>query len=409
MFGSDLGPEYRKLWTASAISNLGDGITFAAAPLLAAALTRDPTLVAGLTFVNRLPWILFPLIAGAVVDRLDRRRVMVAMNGFRSVIVGALGLGLLAGWASLPLLYGVFFLLGTAQTFFDIASQALRPAVVPREALDKANGRIYAVKLVGNYFAGPPLGGLLFAAAAAAPFLVDAGSFAAAAALVVTVRGQFRTKRPPEGGRRTLAGEVREGVLWLWRRRPLRNLAGVVGLLNLAAAAPLAILVLFARETLELGPAGYGLLLSCGAVGGFAGGLVVDRLVGWIGAGRALFGGILLSAAALAAIAASRNPILVGAMLALAGLCVVVWNVITVTLRQAAVPSRIFGRVNSVYRLLAQGGIAVGALLGGLLADAFTLTTTFWSAAGMLSILAFAALPVMSNPTITAARKGERL
>src|SRR5918997_6320123 len=129
MSPSGLGPEYRKLWTASTVSNLGDGITWVAAPLLAATLTRDPVLVAGLAFAHRLPWLLFTLVSGALVDRLDRRRIMWTADAVRTVMIGLLGLAVYAGLANLPLLYAVFFVLGTAETLFDNASQAILPAV----------------------------------------------------------------------------------------------------------------------------------------------------------------------------------------------------------------------------------------------------------------------------------------
>lgn len=161
MSPSKLGPEYWKLWTASTISNLGDGVALVAAPLLAASLTRDPVLVAGLTFAHRLPWLLFTLPSGAVVDRLDRRRVMWTVDAFRASAIGLLGLAVLGGWASLPLMYAVFFSLGTAETLFDNAATSILPAVVPREGLEKANGRLFGAQIVCDDFAGKPLGGFL--------------------------------------------------------------------------------------------------------------------------------------------------------------------------------------------------------------------------------------------------------
>ena len=173
-------------------------MTLVAAPLLAATLTRDPLQIAGLAFAGRLPWLLFALPGGVLVDRLDRRRLMAAVDLFRSAAVGSLGLVVLLDFASLPLLYGIFFLVGTAETLFDTGSVAVVPAVVAKEDLQKANGRLYADQILANNMAGPPLGGLLFASAAALPFLLDAGTFSAAAALVLTLRGRFRAW-PAEG------------------------------------------------------------------------------------------------------------------------------------------------------------------------------------------------------------------
>ena len=171
-----LGPDFAKLWTANAVSNLGDGVTLVAGPLLAASLTRDPRLVAGLAVAQRLPWLLFSLVSGALVDRLDRRLLMVRVDAARCVAVGLLGVAVLADAASLPLLYVVFFALGTAETLFDNAAVSILPAVVPRAQLARANGRLLGAQMVANELVAPPLGGLLFAAAAAVPFLLDAGT-----------------------------------------------------------------------------------------------------------------------------------------------------------------------------------------------------------------------------------------
>ena len=214
-----LGPEYRKLWTASTVSNLGDGVTLVAGPLLAASLTRDPLLVAGLAFAQRLPWLFFSLISGALVDRLDRRMLMVAVDAFRTVLLGFLGLAVLSDFVSIPLLYVVFFLMGTVETLFDTASVSILPAVVPRESLEKANGRLFGAQIVSNEFAAPPLGGFLFAVAASVPFFLDAGSFAAAAVLMLFMRGKFRVERPEGTLPTTLRAEISEGLRWLWGNR----------------------------------------------------------------------------------------------------------------------------------------------------------------------------------------------
>ncbi|MDP9373173.1 MAG: MFS transporter, partial [Chloroflexota bacterium] len=170
-----LGPEFRKLWAASAVSNLGDGVALVAAPLLAAALTRDPALVAGLAVAQQLPWLLFALLSGALADRLDRRRAMAAVGAGRAALIGALGIAVLLDHANLPLLYAVFFLLGVGETLFDTTAATVLPAVVPREQLPRANARLSGIATVTNHFIGKPLGGLLFAAAAALPFLLGAG------------------------------------------------------------------------------------------------------------------------------------------------------------------------------------------------------------------------------------------
>jgi hypothetical protein len=173
--------------------------------------------------------LLFSLLSGALVDRFDRRRLMAAVDLFRTVVVGVLGVAVVSGWASLPLTYVAFFLLGTAETRFANASIAIMPAVVPKERLERANGRLFAAELSANQFAGPPVGGALFAVAAALPFLVDAGTFAASAALLLALRGRFRVA-PAEGpAGTTIAAEIAEGLAWLLRHRLLLVLAIMLG------------------------------------------------------------------------------------------------------------------------------------------------------------------------------------
>jgi MFS family permease len=401
-----IGAQYWKLWSASTISNLGDGVTLVAGPLLAATVTRDPVLVAGVTFAQRVPWLLFPLISGALVDRLDRRRVMGYVDAARTVLIGVLGVAVLLGWASLPLMYAIFFLMGTLETLFDNASQAIIPAVVPRDRLERANSRLYAAEIVSNQLAGPPLGGFLFGVAVAVPFLLDAGTFAAAAALILALRGKFRPERPEGVPPTTLVAEIGEGLRWLWNHRLIRTLAIMLGVFNMTFAATDAIFVLFAQDVLGLDSFGYGVLVTSGAVGGLVGSLMADRIIARLGSGRTLQMSVLVSALVLTVVALSKSAFVVWAMFILVGVTVVVWNVITVSFRQAVVPHDIFGRVNSVYRLLGWGGISVGALLGGFLARSFGLAAPFWFAAAVLALMFLLTLPLVNNRTVAEARAG---
>jgi MFS family permease len=272
-----LGPEYRKLWAATAISTLGDGMYLAGLPLLAAQLTRDPLAVSAVTFASWLPWLLVALLSGALVDRWDRRRVLWTVDLGRCALVGALAVVVLAGWASISLLATVGFLLGVGQTLFDSAVLAIIPTLVSRDRgrLERANGRLGAVMTAGQQLAGPPAGGVVFTVAAWLPFGADAVSFAASAALVVSLRGRFAVEQPDHAGSpRSLRAEIAEGLRFLLAHRVLRTLAGMVGAFALVFMAGVAILVLFAQQELGLGNVGFGLLLAAIAVGGLPGNLL---------------------------------------------------------------------------------------------------------------------------------------
>jgi MFS family permease len=389
-----LGSDFAKLWAASAISNVGDGVTLAAGPLLVASLTRDPALVAGAMFAQQLPWLLFSLISGAYVDRLDRRRLIVAVNVLRAFVIGGLALAVWGGIGTLPLVYGAFFLLGTGETLADNASNAMVPAVVPGEALSRANARLSAVQILGNQLLAPPFGAWLFVGAAALPFGFDAATFLTAAVLIAALRRRRRSgyasvARHAAG--RSLRADIVEGVHWLWRHRVLRMLALSLCLMNITLFGIMAILVLYARQRLGLGPLGYGLLLAATAVGGALGTATVSRLESRFGAATLLRAGLVVEAGTDLALGLTRSAWVAGVSMGVFGMHAMVWGVITVSLRQRVVPARLLGRVNSVYYLFGVGGSAVGALLGGVLARGLSITAPFWFAGALVALLAAAA------------------
>ena len=402
---ASLGGQYRKLWSAATISTLGDGIHLTALPLLAASLTRDPFQVSLVNLAGGLPWLLFGLVSGALVDRLDRRRVMWTVDAARFALVGALAAAVALGWASIPLLVAAGLLLGTGQTLFDTASQSLIPAVVSRDQamLERANSRLYATTTVGQSLAGPPVGGFLFTVAAWVPFGADAISFVASSALIAAIRGRYAATRA--GAPRTrLRAEIAEGLAWLAQHRLLRTMAIMVGAANLAGSAGLAILVLFAQERLGLGSVGYGVLLTGEAIGGLAGSVLASRISQRIGAGTTLMATIFAMAGAQLGIGVTSTPWVAGTMLAVIGAIVTIFNVVGVSLRQALVPDALMGRVVSTYRLVALGMIPLGSLLGGLLGRAFGLRAPFLVGGVLLVAIGLLALPLVNNRTVQAAR-----
>ncbi|MGH3443093.1 MAG: MFS transporter [Nitriliruptorales bacterium] len=405
-----LGSNYAKLWTASAISNLGDGIDGAALPLLAAYLTRDPLLFAGVAVAGRLPWLLFSLQAGAIADRVDRKRLMATVNVIRFGLMGALGLAVLGDWATIWLLYLVAFGLGVAETLFDNAAQALMPALVRKAQLERANGRLYGAEIVTNQFAGPPLGGLLFAVAMSLPILLDAGTFLVSGLLIFAISGSYvaRGATAPgataPGPRRRMRQEIGEGLRWLWNHRVLRALALMLGLANMMGMVVFSVFALFALDVVGVSEVGFGLLLTATAVGSFASSLVAGRVADRIGRGPALMWSVVGFSLPMIVQGAFPNVVVVAAMGVVFGFFVVLWNIITVSLRQSIIPDELLGRVNSVYRFFGWGSIPIGGLLGGLLAQAFGLRAPFF-VAGAVTLLALVVfLPVVNTRTIEEAR-----
>lgn len=402
-----LGANYYKLWVASAVSNFGDGVRLTALPLLAATLTRDPGLVAGVTFASSMPWLLFALTAGALVDRFDRRRTMWIMQVWRMILMVALSLAIIADLGTAPLLVTLYlasFLLGVGEVMFDNAAQAIMPSVVRKDQLQVANGRLYAVEEITNRFAGPPVGSFLFVAVAALPFVFDAVSFGLGALLIFAMAGSFAPPRDVSASPTKIRHDIAEGLRWLWGHRVLRTLAMMTGVSNLTHNATGSIFVLYALEILGLSEVGYGLIIAVSAAGGLLGGLLGPRLARAFGDGRSFYVIIVAAAIAEAAIGVTSSAIVVAVAMTTFGLGAMWWNVIAVALRQSVVPDRLLGRVNSVYRLLAWGTIPLGAAMGGLLGELFGLRAAFFFSAAALLVMAVAITPVISNRSLAEAR-----
>ncbi|WBB46757.1 MFS transporter [Verrucosispora sp. WMMA2044] len=383
-----LGADFAKLWTASAVSNVGDGITMAAGPLLIASITDSPALVAGAVFVQQLPWLLFALLSGAYVDRLDRRRLVVTVNLVRAAALTTLALTIATGTVTVAVCYAVLFLLGTGETLADTAMGALLPSVVAPDRLSSANARLYATFTIGNQFVAKPLGAWLFVIAAAAPFGLNALTFVLAAVLLVRLRP---APAPAATTHASVIRSIAEGVRWLWRHRLLRTLALSMGVGNVAFCAAFAVFVLYCRQRLGVSDVGYGFLLTAFAVGGLAGTALATRLVRTFGRTVVLRVGLVVEMLTHLILATTTALWVVVAVLVVFSAHGMVWGVTVASLRQRLAPSHLLGRVGSAYAVLDLGGAAVGSLLGGLIAGVWGITTPFWIAGVTMALVALAA------------------
>lgn len=394
---------FSRLVVSSGLSNLADGVFVVALPLVTLTVTRDPAAFAAVTFVYRLPWLLFALPAGALADRLDRRRTMVLVNVGRAVLLGGLGAAVALDVHGLALLYVVGFALGMGETLFDTSAQSIVPNVVGKDRLTRANGRLYAVELTTNQFVGPPLGGLLVAVGAWLALGASAAAYALGGAVLLLVTGSFRTQRtgPPT----RLRTDIAEGVRYLMAHRVLRTLALCTGLSNLASTALFAVLPLYAVSPGPMGlsePA-FGLLLVASAIGSLAATVVSERIIGALGRARTLLWSMVIPIwlPLAPAITPTVAPFAIG--LALAGFWWMTWNVITVSLRQRIAPDHLLGRVNAGYRLLAWGTMPLGAALGGAAGSVFGVRGVFWTSAALMVACIPLLIRVVTDEAIDAA------
>lgn len=376
-----LGHDFRWLLASSWTSNVGDGIALSASPLLIASLTSSPLLVAAGAMMQFLPWLLFGLLAGAVADHHDRRRLVMVANALRGVVVAGLVAFLVTGHATVWLVLIAAFLYGTAEVFADSAGSTLLPMLVRPADLGIGNARMQAGYLVANQLAGPPLGAFLFAAGTFWPFLAQILCVSLAVVLISRIartpvpdRGQIDAERP--------AQPIREGLRWLRAHPPVRTLVVIILVFNVTWAAPWGILVLYATDHLGMGPVGYGALTTASALGG----LVAIGCFGWLEkhVSFATLMRVCLSLEVVMhlAFALTTVPVIAFVIMFGFGLYAFVWGTISTTVRQRLVPLGLQGRIASVNMVGVFGGLVIGQALGGVIAQTWGLTAPWWFAFG---------------------------
>jgi MFS family permease len=352
-FGGGLSANFWKLWGSSASANLADGIVAIALSLIAVRLTSSPVEVAGVSVAFQIPMLLFGLVAGGLADRLDRRWTMLAVQVLRVVVIGSLAGLALADAVSLPVLYVAAFIIGSGETFFDTNAQSILPAIVGRDRLVTANGRLFAAETIMNSFVGPPVGGLLVAIAVPLALAGAAAGFAIAAIGLVLLSGGFRAERADPS--RRLVVEIGEGIGYLLRHRLLLTLSGMVALGRMGAAGFFALLALYAVAPgpLGLSEPEYGLLFVTFGVGSMVGSIVTGRAVQLFGRPGVLTLATLVFGLGILVPALTSEPLVVGGGFFAAGVAVMAWNVTNVSLRQSILPVRLMGRVHATHRFMA--------------------------------------------------------
>jgi MFS family permease len=422
------GVSYWKLWTATAVSNLGDGVSLVAYPWLASATTRSPMLIALVPLAQRLPWLIFTLPAGVITDRFDRRKIIVLMDFLRGILTAIVGVGVYLGASRLPRLKNVTdihptqlklyllllitaFLFGIMEVLRDNSAQTMMPSIVSEHQLERANGRMWSAESLTNNFLGPPLGSLLLGIALAVPFFLDAGTFFFCAGLMATIAGTFRPAKL-ETPKTSFVSEIKEGVTWLWHHKLLRTMAIILGLLNFCGSIVGAIYILFAQEVLHTSVFIFAILGTAGAVGGILGGILGPKVTKLIGSGTSLALTLIGMPTLTLVTGLTSSWKVVWLATAVETFFVVLWNVITVSLRQSIIPAKLLGRVNSVYRLLAWGTIPIATLFGGVIVTVnahfmsriWALRSTFLIASALGFLLFFYAVPKLTSKALEQAR-----
>jgi MFS family permease len=362
-----LGRPFWTLWTSFGASNLGDGLNLVAMPLLAIQFTDDVRLVAAVAVFQYLPFLVFGLPAGVVLDRFDRRWIAVVAQLMRAVVLGGLAAVLLVGSGAIVVLMGVSFLVGTTEVMTDGGLPALVRELVRSDQLEVANSRMVATQRVTNAFIGPPLGALIFELDTSAPFLAAAVMSLMSVGALIQLPGSYRPAQSDDES--TFRVKATMGLRYVWGHPVLRPLALSVAMFSFVGAAGNAVFVVLVTERFGLGGVGFGVLLSVDAVASVLTTFFVARFIRRTShatsmrfaivcftVGALMFG--LTTTAAIAFVAAVIN-----------GMSDPGWNIVSSTVRQRLVPDEVFGRMMTAYLFIGWGMKPVGALLGGVVAE----------------------------------------
>lgn len=373
-----MGRSFRWLLASSWVSNIGDGIAVAAGPLLVASQTHDPVLVGLALLLQRLPWLLFGLWAGALADRLDRRALVIVADLLRAVVVAVLCVAIVTGAVSIGLVLGTLFFYGTAEVFADSTTGTLLPMLVDRADLSVGNARLQAGFLTANQLVGPPVGAFLFAAGMVWPFLAQIVCVGLGVLLVARITTPPRSA--PGRSDTHLRDDIADGLRWIRHHAPVRTLALVIFVFNVTWGAAWSVLVLYSLDRLHLGAVGYGLLTTAAA----AGGLVGTGGYGWlerrISLATLMRACLLLEVLTHLALALTTTGWVALVIMVVFGAYAFVWGTLSQAVRQRAVPQDFQGRVGSVYGVGVILGLVVGQGLGGVIAGQWGLSGPFWFA-----------------------------
>lgn len=429
-----LGRDFGKLWTAAAFSNLADGLGRVAVPLVATTLTRDPLAISAIGALAFLPWLVFGLPAGMIVDRFDRRWIMAIANGLRGLAAVGLAALTVAGAIDIWWLFAGVLVFGLGETLFDNATNSIVPSVVQRPALDRANGWLQAAQITIDSFIASPIAGVLFAVSLALPLWVGAAGYLIPIVLAVMLplsaarplqpERRVATSMPPTAEAAVAAGEplaaadmaaatdaqsdteaqaaasassnvsAREALVYLWNHRFLRSMVVFTSIVGCAFAFAQAPVFLYFLDVHHVAPAAIGLVTAGIGLGGLGGSLVAASLVDRFGRGPVMLGANFVAAIALAGVWAAPEAISATIAYATMAAAVSTWNVPWGALRQRIVPGHLFGRVLGISRTLTWGVFPFATLFGGWVAR-IDLRLPFLLAAGVTLVASLVAVRLL--------------
>jgi len=357
--------DYLLLWSGQTVSILGSQVTQIAFPLLVLALTGSPATAGFVAAARTVPYLLFALPAGALVDRWDRKLTMIICGSGSALALASVVIAYLLGALAIPQIVAVSFIEGAFAVIYGLAETSALPRVVPQAQISVAVAQQQLQYSLGSIL-GPPLGGALYSASPLLPFALDAASYATASISLTAIRTRFSGTRATEG--RSLWAEVAEGVRWLWAHPLIRYMAFLTGMLNFTGSGITLIVIVLARGQ-GASPAVTGAIFAAAGVGGVLGALIAPAVQRRFSFGRAIVGLIWAFGLILSLFSVAVSPVLLIVALGLSSFIGPSYDTVQLTYRLALIPDALQGRVNSVFRLVAQGLSPLGLALTGILLE----------------------------------------
>ncbi|GGS27844.1 MFS transporter [Streptomyces humidus] len=391
----------------TAVTNLADGVTKIALPLLATRASASPAQISAVSLTLSLPWLLVALHVGVLVDRVDRRRLLWGANALRLLALGALIEAALADRVSIAVLCVVGAVLGVAEVIALTSASALIPALIAPEGRERVNAWIAGAETVCNEFCGPFVGGLLLAAGTGFALGVTWVSYLVAALVLLLLAGRFRAARDTSqagaGAAESVNRQITGGLRYLWQHTLLRTMSLILTVLCACWGAWLALMPLFATDVMQLSPRQYGTLLSALGIGGLTGALAVTRVNRTLGRRWVMFADLVGTFAMMAVPALTTDLWAVAAAAFVGGMGGTLWTVNARTIGQRLVPDSMLGRYTAVSRLFSWGAMPIGAGAMGLLAQWLGLRLAFWVFAASVAVAVVPFLRVLTRPALAEA------
>jgi len=367
-----LGHDFSRIWSASLITNLVDGVLRLAAPLLAVSLTEDPILIGALTALGLLPWLFFAIPIGAIVDRVDRRKALVLGNSLRAAIALFIAFAVSQGFINIWLLLISVFFFGICEVLVDTTSQAVLPQILDKSNYERGNSRLQISEVIVSQFAGAPLSGLLYAVSIALPFFFSTTGFILAGLLILLFpfEREINARKEGDAGQAKLGlkGDIKFALNYLYQDKQIFSIVVITTLLGFFYSLSNAIAPLFILKELNVSPALFGVVLAIQGVGALAGSIAAPMVSKYLGRGKALAINVFFASLLVIFIGLSPNAYFFVAVSVLIGFTISVWNILLMSLYQSLIPPELYGRIHGARRTIVWGLMPIGAIIGGVIA-----------------------------------------